>query len=346
MRALKSVFLFTAFTATMCAGTKYIITDLGTLGGDRSDAYYINDSGRVLGKSRLSSGDDEWFLYFNGSLTPWPYGTPTAMNSSGQVIGSYLPYPGSIPQPYVYSGGSLINLTFTPQAINDAGQVVGFGLVRDTGVLQAYLYSGSSTIPLPMPAGAVDSVALNINNAGQVVGAYTTVLGGDYRAFLYSDGVVTDLGTPIRSASSAASINKSGQTVGTMRPTGKDYTYDHAFLYSGSIMTDLQVAGWESTSAYGINDSGQIVGAGHATSNPYLGDLDADHNAVLFSGGSIIDLQAASVNAEGWHLIWAYAVNNNGQIVGTGQFRGWTRGFLLTPVSDTTNTTLHLRRRQ
>jgi probable HAF family extracellular repeat protein len=42
--------------------------DLGTLGGGSSEAYGINDSGRVIGGSNTSSGERHAFLYENGQM--------------------------------------------------------------------------------------------------------------------------------------------------------------------------------------------------------------------------------------------------------------------------------------
>ncbi|HXK31377.1 MAG TPA: hypothetical protein VJZ94_01370 [Candidatus Paceibacterota bacterium] len=41
----------------------YEVIDLGTLGGDSSVAYGINDRGQVVGNSKTSNGSEHAFLY-------------------------------------------------------------------------------------------------------------------------------------------------------------------------------------------------------------------------------------------------------------------------------------------
>src|SRR5262249_37668685 len=102
----------------------------------------------VLGSVSPGHGDEQGFLYYNGTYAPIsfpgsPYTNPFAINNTGQIVGYYLgggPYQNGL----VYSNGSYTafdvpgsNSTI-PSGINDAGQIVGnFG----PGV-QSFLYSG------------------------------------------------------------------------------------------------------------------------------------------------------------------------------------------------------------
>lgn len=51
---------------------------------------------------------------------------------------------------------------------------------------------------------------------------------------------------------------------------------------------------------------------------------------MLWQGGAAIDL-SARLTAAGWTLTTAAAINDIGQIVGTGLHDGQVRAFLLTP---------------
>ena len=81
------------------------ITQLGTLGGSRSAAVAINDSGAIVGTSDTSSGSSV-FLDANGSMedlnslappsdTGWTLTGVTSINNSGQILASGVSAPGA-----------------------------------------------------------------------------------------------------------------------------------------------------------------------------------------------------------------------------------------------------------
>ncbi len=183
-----------------------VFTDLNTLTGFASPgigtsyAYAINDNGQIVGQS---AGDAA-------------YGAGFAYLDSGGVITPITPSASC-------TGGS------TATAINSTGQVVGSYRVcgSDTGVTHAFLYSGGDTTDLGVlgDAGA-SSFANGINDSGEVVGYSEFIPGddrnnsGDFDAFLYSNGVMIDL-TSLLPANSgftrlldAVAINNSGQIIG------------------------------------------------------------------------------------------------------------------------------------
>ena len=91
-------------------------------------------------------------------------------------------------------------------------------------------------------------------------------------------------------------------------------------------MKDLGAIGEEESTAFGINNAGQIVGGPREGSN-------STHPAFLYSNGKMTDLNTMIDPASGWHLTEAKAINDSGQIVGTGKNKaGQLHAFLLTPV--------------
>ena len=136
-------------------------------------------------------------------------------------------------------------------------------------------------------------VANSVNASGQAVGY------NGLQAVLYSGGTVQSLGTlPGGSRSDATGINDSGQIVGWSNTSGGAYL---AFLYSGTSMQELGTLGGPDSYGLGINDSGQVVGYSYTgASNP--------SRAFLFGGGSMTNV--------GGIVGVAYAINNNGQVVG------------------------------
>ena len=305
----------------------YNITDLGAFpsGNGRSSANGLNSAGQVVGFSNVATdGTNHPFLYSNGSLLDLNPGggdsEAMAINDSGQVVGKNG-------DAFLYSGGVMQHLgtlggfTSWAYAINNSAQIAGDSQTSDPSITHAFLYSSGRMQDLGTLGGS-QSNAFGINDHGDVAGlAYAA--DGVAHAFLYSSGRMQDLGQLWgRAASMARAVNDSGQVVG--------YGYfwgllpRHAFLYSDGSMTDLQTLGGISSAAWAINAQGQVVG----DSNTSAG---ADH-AFLYSNGQMQDLNSMVAPSSGWVLQQATAINNAGQIAGTGIINGQLHAFLLTPV--------------
>lgn len=120
----------------------------------------------------------------------------------------------------------------------------------------------------------------------------------------------------------AYAINNAGTIVGYSGNTG------HAFSYRGGQMTDLGTLGGMGSVAYAINNLGTIVGeSGTSGYSPY--------HAFCYSGGKMSDLALylASIGLTGNSQAWA--INDNGDIVGDGQAAdGRFHAFLLAVVPE------------
>lgn len=148
--------------------------DLGTLGGDNSDATAINNLGQVVGSSTTADGQTRAFL--------------TAPNSAINPLTDDL---GTL-------GGSLSLAT----DINDSGQVVGYSTTA-TGENRAFLYDDGQLFDLnsliDTNLGLILDYAAGINNRGQIIaqsgwltpGSPTTV-----RAFLLTPVVTAAVAEP------------------------------------------------------------------------------------------------------------------------------------------------------
>ena len=170
---------------------KGVLTDLGTLGGDNSEATAINDPGEVIGTSAISSTPDPelGFVLSHGFL--WRKGQMTDLGALGGILS--------------WANG-----------INNQSQVVGVILTADFHI-ESFLWENGVMTELPPFAGDEESAASGINNGGQVVG--TSGTGGPVRAVLWENGVAVDLNSRIPADSGwllewAGSINARRQIAG------------------------------------------------------------------------------------------------------------------------------------
>jgi probable HAF family extracellular repeat protein len=268
----------------------------------------------------------------------YPYSNAAAINASGVTVGwtlfdtvhfdKKIPYTYST---YSYSATLWQNGTATPLSakngaasfaygINDSGDVVGV-----VNSLATFWHNGSPTT-LATPAGS-SSDADAINAIGQIVG----MAGGG--ATLWQGGKAYSMGTlPGAGFSRALSINRFGQAVGVAYFTDQyGNAFTHAFLWtpatpngtSGSMVDPGILPGYESSFATGINASGQVVGYCHSDNN-------SDTPFIWDSVRGMRDLNTLLPAGSGWVLSRALAINDFGQIVGTGR-NGDVGAFLMTP---------------
>jgi len=276
-------------------------TDLGTLGGPFSEGLGVNNSGQVVGDSYTSTLDTHAFVSSgSGSLTD----LGTLGGTFSQAFG-----------------------------INASGTVVGAASLSDESTHAFVISSGGGMIDLGTLGGTA-SQANAINSAGQITGSAMLACNGCdspvFHAFLTASGSVIDSSNDLGSLAGPSgnsygiAVNSSGQVAGYSDTlTG----YPHAFLTSASgAMADLGTLGGASSQASGLNDSGLVVG--------FSFDASGNQLAFLSDGTTMFDLNALiGIEAAHWVLVDATAINNLGQIVGTGLLDGVEHVFLLEPTA-------------
>jgi probable HAF family extracellular repeat protein len=338
----------------------YTVTDLGTLGGEVSKAYNLDECGRVVGESTLGGGASHPFLWVdankNGQADAGEMqdlgtlggatGLAVAVNQGGAVAGT-AQNSSSIRRAFIRaSGGTMQDLGTlggeTAQAfdMNASGQVVGVS--EDDGGLQdrAFVWQSGAGMQGLTASWGTPIRAFGINNAGQIVGTANRFDNGTH-AFVTIGGAAVDIGTLGGSLSFASDINESGEVAGYayIATTPNNITQsNHAFYWKDANgngqsdageMQDLGTLGAGRQSfANDINDSAVVVGNSETVLNSF-----ATHAFIWTGAGGMKDLNTVVPNT-GWTFQEARAVNNRGQIVGIGlNPQGKTHAFLLTPTN-------------
>ena len=127
------------------------MTDIGTLGGNNSNALWINDSGQVVGNAQLPDGTHHGFVWSAGRMTDIgtiggdPCSNAFYINARGQVVGTTADCHGTILHSFVWENGTFTDLgaqvlpgtdfaAIEPVGINDAGEIIGNGILLNGDV--------------------------------------------------------------------------------------------------------------------------------------------------------------------------------------------------------------------
>ncbi|MBV9924143.1 MAG: DUF4214 domain-containing protein [Acidobacteria bacterium] len=342
----------------------YTVTDLGTLGGETSQAFGIDPCGHVVGRSRAtaSANSNRPFLWSGGVMQNLgtlggDTGMATAINQGGTVAGGAQNSGGTTHAFARPAGGPMQDLgtlggpTSTAYDVNASGQVVGVS--EENGALQdrAFVWqSGVGMQAVTAPWGTPIR-AFGINDAGQITGIANLPANSTdvAHAYVTIGGVPVDIGTLGGGVSFGIEVNEAGVVVGYSYIFSNNiFQSFHAFRWrdkngngqrDAGEMIDLGLLGPSHVNsyAYDINESGQVVGASetgdpdHNVSRAFLWQ-DANNND-LSDAGELHDLNVLAPNT-GWTFEEARGINDRGQIVGTGTNPdGKEHAFLLTPTN-------------
>lgn len=319
-------FLWTPTAANGTTGGMIDLTPAST-GIDDADRTHINDFGQVL--------------YTDGSTLPGVQRTPVLWTPAS-------------PNGTTGTAVALLAATSDGFGLNNAGQVVGFvtpgicfawtPFVRNgTAGAENHHFDATRQQDLAGYGFGPCTSAQAINDAGQVTGS--AGLGFFSRPFIHANGAPpfpnsgqidfggidgTDLVGPGANTNpndstfsgGAVAINASGHLVGGMVLPGVGL---HPFLWNGTLI-DVAPKSGGGGHAWGINAQDQVVGD--------MVTPAAGGSAFLYDKGTTYQLFSLvePLSRQGWTALnFAYAINDKGQIVGSGVFNGQGRAFLLTP---------------
>src|SRR5579883_1373033 len=198
------------------------------------------------------------------------------------------------------------------QSINNKGQVVGYSYKSDGA--HAFLYDTGELIDLGN-LGGTNTYALSLNDKGQAAGVLETISGAE--AFILRNGSFATLGNLGALNSYAYGINNNGDIVGYL----DTLTGARAFLYQGGTNIDIGTLGGTNSFGYGVNSLLQVAGASLTSDNGLL-------HAFFWQTNAIRDLNEGLASPVNWQLREARAINDLGQIVGSGILNGHEHGFL------------------
>ncbi len=313
----------------------------------------INDDGMIVGS--LFDNDpedmDEYlhraFRWQAGEVTvlPQPEGYRSAdgwgINDHGQIVGRVYAINDTHDDSLtvVWEGDEVRDLAPSydggrhafETAINNLGNFGG-GLQTEEGRRAFVLIDGEIEI-LDTGNGTATLNGLNDDNVG--IGVFWSSSNMNWRAFRWDpeNGLskLDDLADKPGLATAYA-INNKGTIIGRRWADG----FDQAFKFSDGKVYGLGTLGGPASVPHDLNERGEIVG--QADIEETISEFFPRHlqRAFFYSTrGGLRDLNNYTRSDSHWVLEIAAAINNHGQIVGTGRKDGRQAAFLLEPLPTT-----------
>lgn len=333
---------------------------------DSSRAFGINSVGKVAGRffnlNETSGAEEDRMAYvWHGAagvqILPTLAGHSSAWDLNLSELVSGFSFNAEIDQHAVRwdsSEGMILDLgtlensdgvsgrTSTAFGINGLGDVVGLSdipnLAGDFTPFHGFIFSdesgmldlGTLTTDYPEYQNGY-SIAYGINASGEVVG-----IAHDsdflFRPFIFDavNGMQELNIDPTYTGGEwyAVAINDGGMIGGhVIAADNQSLPYYWPDQTSGPVPLDMP-DGFPYGEIYAVNSAGEMVGI--------MWDTDADvgaveHAFVFDAANGVRDLNSLIPVGSGWVLNFARDINDTGQIVGTGEYMGEVRGFLLRP---------------
>jgi len=279
----------------------------------------INESGQVSGttRNRKAALWSERAGLKQAALPPgFAIAEGDGLNGAGHVIGVATNADGSKRQAFTFIEGKTVLLPGEQSkatAINDKDEIAGEASVLGKPATVPVIWRQRKIVDLGACCGGT---AFAINSKGQVVGESYDAQ-GRYQAFLWDDAHGMKAIGPGEDYSSAVAINQVGHVAVQAFP--------RTFFYEDGKLNPLELSPKYPSQPRVVNDCDVIVGS--------YGKHSDDSKAFVWDRThGFIDLNGRVLAGTGWKLEIAIGVNNRGEIVGWGDYKGEEdSGFLLLP---------------
>ena len=322
----------------------YQLVDLGA-GVNPTD---INNNLTIVGARSTAAGTSTAFLWTSGAgIQDLTAGTiATSVNDNEQIAGN------SLTGAFLIDGTKVLQWDgYGAYGINGLGDIAGDQTQANPNrpsplpVAPAFydgnkwtVYNIANVYSRGTRLGVYADVykLQDVNDSGLAIGTWTrTGLIGSSPFLLDTNAPVQNAASltylPITNGGEAAAINNLNMVVGTTGTNLSTQEYAYAYLYDGVSVHNLgTLQGGLTSSASDINDNGEVVGSSWlATSYTTVQDPTQFRAYIWDANNGMQDLNGL-VNAPGWLLTSATAINETGDIVGSGIVNGEIHGFLLT----------------
>ncbi len=333
--------LLALLAAAPARSVTYAMTDIGIIGssGDLAggDVVGVNKSGQLAGWSQFFSASPGSNILGNSFL--WTPSTPNGRTGSAQEIpppvafqfciaaglnnAGHVACEGS--QPRIWNGGT----AFTTLPLLEAGFNDNVsGINNLDGVIGTGFGSTCPQCAIWWPSGAAAPVVLEtrqssgraLNSAGSFVGnAYgdDNVYHATSWAFLVLAIIPRTLNNDASHFSDALAVNDAGTTVGIVSVSACANgicTFKPVVWASDGTQSDLPPLNGGGGSPFGINSAGDIVGYSNRLVFTAQQTFTKQKSAILWKGGTALDLNTVTDLPPQWRLVTAKAINDSGQI--------------------------------
>ena len=243
------------------------------------------------------------------------YTEPVAITKAGDVVINASDAEGHKRRVFVYSNHSLTSLAGNQTWAHGTGAlstIVGEWAPVGRTTTDAVYWSNAVPHSIGLCCGGILKA---VNERGEMVGdAYDEQ--GHYQAFTWSPLRGRRIIDPADTYSSAVAINRAGHI---LLQVGSE-----AYLDDTRHLERLDLSGKFYNSVQAMNDCDVVVGGYGPDSEHYRAFAWAEAQGFR-------DLNSLVPSDSGWKLESAAAINDRGEIVGSGELRGDDRGFLLIP---------------